>query len=565
MTWFSGNIFPSGRPLLPARAESHRASKEHTVGDSKALPIVGGVMLVLLLPLIIVMALIVGGLAGMDAAASDCDSQSTETDGKAFAWPTDKHDIDQGWQDPDSEGTSHPGIDFDVDEGSKVYAAEAGEITSIADHKVVIKHNEGIETRYWYLKDIKVKLHEKVKRGQQIATSGSGDETAPGLVGDHLHFELWIDTKDDGDLVNTKPEDDSFGDAGKSDDTGGAGCCDGGDLTGNNNAQKAFNYFASNGYSKEQAAGIVGNIIHESSVEPGRLQGTPSGTVTKPSDAVGSSLGWGIVQWTPAGKMIKPSRQAGIDDDTIVSLQYQLEFLAKQLKGETPIPETTAGDKVKAAKTVEDAAVAFGRYYERFAGADDLSNSRYAERKTAAKQVLSTFGDGAPTGAGGCGAGSGNIAAVAKSLAWPSEGHTTKPYADNATDAYKKAFFQYNKSAKSAGDTAWTDCGRFVATVMHMSGADPDYPDVDTSAQDNYLRTSEKYEVHDDWDVSKLQPGDILIKPGHTYLFVGPWADGHNAAAASLDGPNPGPGHVPQADNAYAVGTTYAVARLKKK
>ncbi|HET6988894.1 MAG TPA: phage tail tip lysozyme, partial [Kribbella sp.] len=359
------------------------------MGDSKALPIVGGVMLVLFLPLIIVIALIVGGLAGMEASATDCGT--TETEGKTFAWPTDEHHVDQGWQDPDTEGTSHSGIDFDVDEGSKVYAAEAGEITSIANNEIRIKHDKGVETRYKYLKEIKVRVGDKVTRGQQIATSGSGNETAPGLTGDHLHFEMWIDKKDDGNLENTKPEDDSFGDDASSSGTGGAGCC-AGDLTGNNNAQKAFNYFATSGYSKEQAAGIVGNMIHESSVEPGRLQGTPPGKVTNPSDAVESSAGWGIVQWTPAGKMIKPSRQSGIDDATIVSLQYQLDFLRKQLNGETPIPEKNAGDQVKAAKTVEDAAVAFGRYYERFAGSDDLSNSRYAERKIAAKEVLSTFG-----------------------------------------------------------------------------------------------------------------------------------------------------------------------------
>ena len=70
------------------------------MGDSKALPILGGVMLVLFLPLLIVLALIVGGLAGMEASASDCGT--SETEGKAFAWPTDKHDIEQGWQDPDS-------------------------------------------------------------------------------------------------------------------------------------------------------------------------------------------------------------------------------------------------------------------------------------------------------------------------------------------------------------------------------------------------------------------------------------------------------------------------------
>ena len=559
MTRFSGSISPVAAPSPRMGAGSHRENEEQTVGDNKALPILGGALLVLFLPLVIVMALIVGGLAGLDASASCTPSDTTSS---AFAWPTDEHEISVGFETDPNGGGSHQGVDFNVDEGSKVYAAEAGEVIKASDNQVLIEHDEGVRTKYEYFQDIKVHVGDKVQRGQQIGTSGSGNESPPGLSGAHLHFEMLIDQKDDGNFVNTKPEDDTFGDA-SSGDAGGCSC--GGDLSGNNNAQKAFNYFATSGYSKEQAAGIVGNMIHESGVEPGRLQGTPSGKVTNPSDAVESSAGWGIVQWTPAGKMIKPSRQAGVDDATIVSLEYQLDFLRKQLNGETAIPEKNAGDQLKAAKSAEEAAVAFGRYYERFAGSDDLSNSSYTERKTAAKQVLETFGASAPEGgAGGCGAGSGNIAAVAKSLAWPSEGHDTQPYADAATDAYKANFHKYNKSAKSAGDVGWTDCGRFVATVMHMSGADPDYPDVYTPTQENYLRTSGKYEVHDDWDASKLEPGDILIGPGHTYLFVGPWADGHNAASASLDGDAPGPGHVPEASNAYEVGTTYAVARLKK-
>ena len=154
--------------------------------------------------------------------------------------------------------------------------------------------------------------------------------------------------------------------------------------------------------------------------------------------------------------MIKPSRQAGIDDATIVSLQYQLDFLRKQLNGETAIPEKNAGDQMKAAKTVEDAAVAFGRYYERFAGSDDLSNSRYTERKTAAKEVLSTFGDGAPA-SGGCGAGSGNIAAVAKTLAWPTPGHATQPgRSPTRRRSTRQLLPKYNKSrtATASGRTA---------------------------------------------------------------------------------------------------------------
>jgi len=125
------------------------------VGDNKALPIVGGVLLVLFLPLIIVLALIVGGLAGLSSAEA-CTPTSTE--GKAFAWPTDRHEVDQGWTEPDAEGNgAHSGIDFEVDEGSKVYAAEDGKVVSASGDEVRIRHAEGVETRYKYFKDITVR------------------------------------------------------------------------------------------------------------------------------------------------------------------------------------------------------------------------------------------------------------------------------------------------------------------------------------------------------------------------------------------------------------------------
>src|SRR5690348_232379 len=48
-----------------------------------------------------------------------------------------------------------------------------------------------------------------------------------------------------------------------------------GTLTGDDNAQKVFNFFTSHGYTPVQAAGIVGNTSHESGNLPERLQGTP--------------------------------------------------------------------------------------------------------------------------------------------------------------------------------------------------------------------------------------------------------------------------------------------------
>jgi murein DD-endopeptidase MepM/ murein hydrolase activator NlpD len=531
--------------------ESHRAGEEHTVGDSKALPILGGVLLVLFLPLLIVLALIAGGLAGLDTASAECTP--TQSEGAALAWPTDRQEVDQGWSEVAGRGQSpHHGVDFDVDEGSKVYAAEDGQVVSTSGNEVRIKHDKGIETRYKYFKDISVKVGDKVKRGQQIGTSGSGTEGAPGLSGDHLHFELWVDQKNDGNLVNTDPKDDSFGDAAQSDEGGGCGC---NTLVGSNNQQKAFNYFASNGYSKEQAAGIVGNMIHESGVEPGRLQNTPPGKVTNPSDAVESALGWGIVQWTPAGKMIKPSRTAGIDDAVIGSLEYQLDFLKKQLAGQGPIPEKNAGDMVKAAKSAEDAAVAFGRYYERFAGSEDLSNPRYAQRRTAATEVLSTFGGTAPGGA--CGAGNGDIVKTALQLAWDTPGHGFDP-----KPGYREAQAKYNGSK---GDDELTDCGVFVATVMVMSGVDKDYARRGTSVQIPYVQNSPKYDVFTNLtNEGQLKPGDIFLIDGHTYLYTGPYKGGdgktYNAASASLHG------HVPEASHVYFSDSRghYMVARIKQ-
>ncbi|WP_433163579.1 phage tail tip lysozyme [Kribbella sp. CA-247076] len=527
------------------------------MGDSKALPIAGGVLLVLFLPLLIVIALILGGLAGM-ASAEACTP--TQTEGKAFGWPTDRQEIDQGWSEGTGEGESpHRGIDFDVDAGSKVYAAEDGTVVSIADNQIRIRHDEGVETRYKYFENISVRVDQEVKRGDQIGTSGSGDEAAPGLTGEHLHFELWVQKDEGGELeaVDPDPDGDTFGE-----DTGetesGCGCST---LVGSNNQQKAFNYFTSNGYSKEQAAGIVGNMIHESGVEPGRLQNTPPGQVTNPADAIDSPLGWGIVQWTPAGKMIRPSRGAGVDDAVIGSLEYQLEFLKKQLDGETAIPEANAGQMLKRTNTAEDAAVAFGRYYERFAGSDDLSNPRYTQRKTAAREVLSTFGGAAPgEGGASCGAGNGDIVRTALQLAWDTPGHGHSPKPINPT--YEQAVQEHNGSS---GEDVLTDCGVFVATVMRMSGADPEYAVRGTSVQIDYLRSSGKYDILENLNnEGQLKPGDIFIIDGHTYLYTGNYEGGdgrtYNAASASLYG------HVPEASHVYFSDYRghYTVARLKQ-
>ncbi|HYH36339.1 MAG TPA: hypothetical protein VD706_02450, partial [Candidatus Saccharimonadales bacterium] len=126
------------------------------------------------------------------------------------------------------------------------------------------------------------------------------------------------------------------------------------------------------------------------------------------------------------------------------------------------------------------------------------------------------------------------IAEMAVKLSWP-ESHGTTPKPE-----YQAAIDKYNKGLNPA------DCGIFVSTVMHASGADPDYPPAGTFLQEPYVREHpEKYDVVDKVDkVSDLEPGDILIvnqgsgadAAGHTFIYVGKQpGTSYDAASASLD------------------------------
>ena len=337
-------------------------------------------------------------------------------------------------------------------------------------------------------------------------------------------------------------------------DTAEARCGPAG-LTGKGNEQKVFTFFVAAGYTKEQAAGVVGNMITESSVEPALLQGDVPGKVTPASVAVGSPLGWGLVQWTPAWKLIKPARSAGADDATIESLEFQLGFLKDQLDGNGPVPEKVAGDALKAARTLDEATFAFGYHFERFAERADLDGPNWSRRKADARAVLDRYGANAV--AGDCTtAGNGDIVKTALTLAWDTAGHGHSP-----KPGYQTAEATYNGST---GYDELTDCGVFVATVMVMSGADKDYVRRLTRSQRAYVRASPKYDVFEDLtNEGQLRPGDIFVHDGHTFIYTGNYIGGdgktYNAASASLNQ------HVPEASHVYFADSRghYTVARRK--
>jgi murein DD-endopeptidase MepM/ murein hydrolase activator NlpD len=87
----------------------------------------------------------------------------------------------------------HAGVDISTRRGTPIVAPAAGVITFAGreggfGRMVAINHGRGIVTRYAHLDKIKVKVGQKVARGEVIATVGNtGRSTGP-----HLHYEVLL-------------------------------------------------------------------------------------------------------------------------------------------------------------------------------------------------------------------------------------------------------------------------------------------------------------------------------------------------------------------------------------
>ncbi len=98
-----------------------------------------------------------------------------------------------GWRiDPfTGERALHEGVDFAADVGTPIVAAAGGVVITAERHPeygnmVEIDHGNDLTTRYAHLAKILVKPGTLVRRGQEVALSGTtGRSTGP-----HLHFEV---------------------------------------------------------------------------------------------------------------------------------------------------------------------------------------------------------------------------------------------------------------------------------------------------------------------------------------------------------------------------------------
>ncbi|WP_415920258.1 DUF5930 domain-containing protein [Tateyamaria sp. SN6-1] len=115
-------------------------------------------------------------------------------------------------RDPKTGGRRmHNGVDFAASLGTPLYATADGVVTHAGwqsgyGRLVKIQHEFGIETRYAHLSRLRVKVGQKVSRGDRI-----GDMGASGRVtGVHLHYEVRVGGKAVNPMIYIKAANDVF-------------------------------------------------------------------------------------------------------------------------------------------------------------------------------------------------------------------------------------------------------------------------------------------------------------------------------------------------------------------
>jgi hypothetical protein len=112
------------------------------------------------------------------------------------------------------------------------------------------------------------------------------------------------------------------------------------------NSEVAFDFFRQRGLSKAQAAGIVGNLVQESNVNPR-------------SDQAGGP-GKGIAQWSSPGRWDSLEKYAHTHHTSPWALSTQLWFIWHELK---TVPAFGL-EELRGAKTVAAATRVFEKKYE---------------------------------------------------------------------------------------------------------------------------------------------------------------------------------------------------------
>lgn len=178
-------------------------------------------------------------------------------------------------------------------------------------------------------------------------------------------------------------------------------------LTGNDNVQKTFNFFVSEGLSTAQAAGVVANFMWETG---GGTNVDPLAGGSDPS----TSAAFGIAQWTPGSKYVTDKNYDNVTgQDT--DLLTQLNVVWDEMNGKSITSWSGWGTNLAQLKQINNAGDAANFFRMNFEGCDVSYSSCTVDRVNLANQLVKQLGNGGGGGggastptspAGSCGGGS---------------------------------------------------------------------------------------------------------------------------------------------------------------
>lgn len=208
-------------------------------------------------------------------------------------------------------------------------------------------------------------------------------------------------------------------------------------LTGSEITEQIYNHLINKGLTPPQAAGIMGNLEAESSMNPRAVEDKKGQPPRPDSDVmeIGTSYGYGLAQWTTKGRQVGLHEAAVAAGKQDSDLLVQLEYLWKEMGSDQFYENGFA--RLKETSDVKVASSLFMLHFERPL---DQSQSKQNARAALGLKWLTKYGSSTPTQSSSappvvsrCGAAGGNN---------PTNGGYSLP---TTVDFYEKNTVQFTK------------------------------------------------------------------------------------------------------------------------
>lgn len=280
--------------------------------------------------------------------------------------------------------------------------------------------------------------------------------------------------------------------------------------------QAAWNFFMSKDQTLQpfQVAGILGNLMAESGVNPVRVQGAGNIESQDPN----RSNGWGLMQWTPGRKITGLMQQAGITTP-VYQLGSQLELVWWHFNNISPTGARNVYPGFKSTTSLEEATSYFEDRMEA-AGKPAMERRYQFAREALADFGSSTAGTPAATSANGttCPAGGGSVVGE---YSLPLD----RAHYDANKDTYLDAHHDYPATdiAVAEGNAVYSMTAGTVISAPNGGACGLGVTvDAGNGVIFTYCHGTDGGSVDGAREGDKVKPGQLIMHSGNTGRSTGP-------------------------------------------